>query len=295
MSAPTATPSNCRPTGARGRCGTGNPATSTPPREPVSLGPGRLDLDRCRPRPGDPPAADAAGVGVREARQDPERPPHRVLGDAHRTRSLGAHPARLRRASRRAVPRSPSTTGHFPYTFGGWREEPPDPDLECEYSARFDLDCYNRIQEEHAWQLYEDWTSDDFPRMLGGGGPAPQSLLRRFLRGELRESGPLRRRHHLRTRSRDRTPLPRTRRGVVALPLRRLHRGLGVHGRAGALPPTTTTGHGSPVRTPSISGRSRWSTSTRTKTPTTSTAPSSGPPGPGGGTGRGTLRRRSRR
>ncbi len=56
--------------------------------------------------------------------------------------------------------------GHFPYTFGGWREEPPDPDLECEYSARFDLDCYNRIQEEHAWQLYEDWTSDDFPRML---------------------------------------------------------------------------------------------------------------------------------
>ena len=56
--------------------------------------------------------------------------------------------------------------GHFPYTFGGWREEPPEPDLECEYSARFDLDCYNRIQQEHAWQLYQDWTSDDFPRML---------------------------------------------------------------------------------------------------------------------------------
>ncbi len=56
--------------------------------------------------------------------------------------------------------------GHFPYTFGGWREEPPDPDLECEYSARFDLPCYNRVEQEHAWELYREWTSDDFPRML---------------------------------------------------------------------------------------------------------------------------------
>ncbi len=56
--------------------------------------------------------------------------------------------------------------GHFPYTFGGFREEPPDPDLPCEYSARFDLECYNRTQEELAHQLYLDWTGPDFPRML---------------------------------------------------------------------------------------------------------------------------------
>ncbi len=56
--------------------------------------------------------------------------------------------------------------GHFPYTFGGWREEAPDPDLECEYSARFDLPCYNRIQQELAWELHQDWTSEEFPRML---------------------------------------------------------------------------------------------------------------------------------
>ncbi len=56
--------------------------------------------------------------------------------------------------------------GHFPYTFGGWREEPPDPDLDCEYSARFDLPCYNRIQQELAWELHQDWTSEEFPRML---------------------------------------------------------------------------------------------------------------------------------
>ncbi len=29
--------------------------------------------------------------------------------------------------------------GHFPQTFGGFREEPPDPDLKPEYSERFHL------------------------------------------------------------------------------------------------------------------------------------------------------------
>ena len=56
--------------------------------------------------------------------------------------------------------------GHFPADFGGWRTEPPDPDLECEYSARFDWECYNRTQQELAYQLYLDWISPGFPRML---------------------------------------------------------------------------------------------------------------------------------
>jgi len=56
--------------------------------------------------------------------------------------------------------------GHFPSDFGGWRTEPPDPDLECEYSARFDWECYNRTQQELAYELYQDWTSPGFPRML---------------------------------------------------------------------------------------------------------------------------------
>ncbi len=56
--------------------------------------------------------------------------------------------------------------GHFPADFGGWRTEAPDPELECEYSARFDLDCYNRTQQELAFQLYQDWISPGFPRML---------------------------------------------------------------------------------------------------------------------------------
>jgi hypothetical protein len=56
--------------------------------------------------------------------------------------------------------------GHFPYDFGGWRSEPPDPDLECQYSSRFDWACYNRTQQEYAYRLYQDWTGPDFPRML---------------------------------------------------------------------------------------------------------------------------------
>ncbi len=56
--------------------------------------------------------------------------------------------------------------GHFPDTIGGWRETPPDPDLKCEYSDRFKLDCYNRIQQEGAYQLYKDWTGPGFPRMI---------------------------------------------------------------------------------------------------------------------------------
>jgi len=56
--------------------------------------------------------------------------------------------------------------GHFAHDFEGFREEPPDPDLPCEYSERFHLDCYNRIEQEAAHQLYRDWTSPGFPRFI---------------------------------------------------------------------------------------------------------------------------------
>ena len=56
--------------------------------------------------------------------------------------------------------------GHFPYTFADFREEPPDPSLPCEYSERFRLDCYNRIQQEQAHQLFRDWTAPGFPRFI---------------------------------------------------------------------------------------------------------------------------------
>jgi len=56
--------------------------------------------------------------------------------------------------------------GHFPYTFEGFRETPPDPDLKPDYSDRFHLEGYNRIQQEYAYQFYKDWTGPKFPRVI---------------------------------------------------------------------------------------------------------------------------------
>lgn len=56
--------------------------------------------------------------------------------------------------------------GHFPTDFGGFRETPPDPDLEPDYSARFGISGYNRIVQEEAHDFYKKWTGPDFPRML---------------------------------------------------------------------------------------------------------------------------------
>jgi hypothetical protein len=56
--------------------------------------------------------------------------------------------------------------GHFPKTFGGFREEPPDPDLKPEYSERFHLDGYNRTEQELAHQFYKEWIGPDYPRMV---------------------------------------------------------------------------------------------------------------------------------
>ena len=56
--------------------------------------------------------------------------------------------------------------GHFPSTFDDFREEPPDPSLRCERSERFHLDCYNRVEQEQAHQLFRDWTAPGFPRFI---------------------------------------------------------------------------------------------------------------------------------
>ena len=56
--------------------------------------------------------------------------------------------------------------GHFPSTFGGFRAEPPEKDLEPDYSERFRLTGYNRIQQEQAHAFYKQWTSPGFPRFV---------------------------------------------------------------------------------------------------------------------------------
>ena len=56
--------------------------------------------------------------------------------------------------------------GHFPYTFEGFREAPPDPGLKPDWSERFRLEGYNRIEQEYAYEFYKDWTGKDFPRVI---------------------------------------------------------------------------------------------------------------------------------
>lgn len=56
--------------------------------------------------------------------------------------------------------------GHFPDDFGGFRTQPPDPTLTPDYSDRFRLSGYNRLEQELAYQLYKDWTSPGFPRVI---------------------------------------------------------------------------------------------------------------------------------
>jgi hypothetical protein len=56
--------------------------------------------------------------------------------------------------------------GHFPWTFEGFRETPPDPGLKPDYSERFRISGYNRIQEEYAHTFYKEWTGKSFPRVI---------------------------------------------------------------------------------------------------------------------------------
>jgi len=56
--------------------------------------------------------------------------------------------------------------GHFPHTFGGFREEPPDPTTKPEFSKRFNWPAYNLTEQEKAHELYQQWTGPGFPRFI---------------------------------------------------------------------------------------------------------------------------------
>ncbi len=56
--------------------------------------------------------------------------------------------------------------GHFPSRPSSWRETPPDPDLKPDYSKRFRLAGYNRIQQQIEWENFQAWTGKGFPRVL---------------------------------------------------------------------------------------------------------------------------------
>ena len=55
---------------------------------------------------------------------------------------------------------------HFVDDFDGFRTTPPDPNLKPDYSERFHLAGYNRIQQQEAYKFYQQWISPNFPRVL---------------------------------------------------------------------------------------------------------------------------------
>jgi hypothetical protein len=55
---------------------------------------------------------------------------------------------------------------HFVSTFDDFRETPPDPNLKPDYSERFHLPGYNRIQQEEAYKNYQTWIAPATPRFL---------------------------------------------------------------------------------------------------------------------------------
>ena len=125
---------------------------------------------------------------------------------------------------------------HFAPTITGWRETPPDPNLAPDFSARFNLKGYNRVQQQYAYQLYKDWTGPNFPRAIAieiqhanpfyddsyavnsaNLGPYGDAIVQELIPFHREE-------------------VPRPGAGLVALHVWRLHRGLGSDGRAGLLP-----------------------------------------------------------
>ncbi|MGA8937528.1 MAG: hypothetical protein WB439_00025 [Acidobacteriaceae bacterium] len=55
---------------------------------------------------------------------------------------------------------------HFVADFDDFRTTPPDPNLKPDYSERFHLAGYNRIQQEEAYKNYLEWIKPGTPRML---------------------------------------------------------------------------------------------------------------------------------
>ncbi len=127
------------------------------PRSSTSI---RITLDRIMPQIPDPPETEYVKHVKIQSRLLTEfwgRPMH-----------LGAHVLLPKGFDEHPEARYPLMVfhGHFPYDFGGFRTEPPDTTEPCVYSARFRVDCYNRIQQHEAYDFYRTWTSDTFPRFL---------------------------------------------------------------------------------------------------------------------------------
>lgn len=57
--------------------------------------------------------------------------------------------------------------GHFPSDFGGFRTDPLDPNMDTtDYSPRFGIYGYKKIEQQEAYSFYQQWISKNFPRFI---------------------------------------------------------------------------------------------------------------------------------
>ena len=57
--------------------------------------------------------------------------------------------------------------GHFPSDFGGFSTEAPDLNMDTtDYSTRFNIYGYKKIEKQEAYNFYKQWISKDFPRFI---------------------------------------------------------------------------------------------------------------------------------
>jgi hypothetical protein len=57
--------------------------------------------------------------------------------------------------------------GHFPEDFGGFSTEAPDPKMDTtDYSERFGIYGYKKIEKQEAYNFYQQWIGKNFPRFI---------------------------------------------------------------------------------------------------------------------------------
>ena len=110
--------------------------------------------------------ATQGGYRVRQAHPDPQRV---AVASSGAATCIWARTCWCRRDSTR-IPQAHYPLmvfhGHFPDDISEFRTTPPDPNLKPDYSERFHLAGYNRIQQQEAYAFYQKWISADFPRFL---------------------------------------------------------------------------------------------------------------------------------
>ena len=186
-------------------------------------------------RPGHPGDQAARGHEVRQARADPQRAAVEVLGTRH-------VPGRARPAAGGLghPPAGEVPAGHQPRALPRRLRRLPAGPARPQPEVRVLRPLPPRVlQPDRAGARAPVLQGLDGPRLPARAAdrdPAREPVLRRLVRRELRQPGPVRRRHHVRADPLSREEVPRAGRRLGALHVRRVHGRLGGDGRAGLLP-----------------------------------------------------------